>query len=434
MNDSHSDWMIWLRDQRHRAINLILGMVLIVGCFGIAISFVTWLQTGGPALNLPYLLSAYAILLGIFLARGWSDDRRGQVFLAVLFLFSLYALRAGWLVSSGRTFLLSMIVVATFLVGPRAGIVATVASLATYAGFGWAYHRGWFQMRPLPDPTDLPPVLFEGVGFALAVGMVAASQWFFGRALRAASQANQEAQEARRELAERTAQLEAANHELEAFTSAVSHDLRAPLRAINGFSQMLLEDNATRLDDVGRGHLERIRGNTRQMGQLVDGLLRLSRLSRGEMHLGPVDLSALVAQKARELHERQPERSVDFRIAPALVVRGDPTLLQVVIHNLLDNAWKFTSRQPCARIEFGVEESHGTRVFLVRDNGAGFDMAHADKLFGAFQRLHSEREFTGTGIGLATVARILRRHGGRIWAVGTPGQGATFYFTLPPAP
>ncbi|HEX9373967.1 MAG TPA: PAS domain S-box protein [Roseiflexaceae bacterium] len=231
-------------------------------------------------------------------------------------------------------------------------------------------------------------------------------------------------------VAERTARLEAANHELEAFSYSVSHDLRAPLRSIDGFSQALLEDYADKLDDTGKDYLRRVRGACQRMGQLIDDMLGLSRLTRSDMCRKQVDLSALARQIAAALQNAQPERQVEFVIAPGLIAECDPRLLRIALENLLDNAWKFTSKHPHARIEFGAMQRDGANVYFVRDDGAGFDMAFADKLFGVFQRLHKTTDFDGTGIGLVTVKRIVERHGGRVWAEGAVEQGATFYFTL----
>ncbi len=229
---------------------------------------------------------------------------------------------------------------------------------------------------------------------------------------------------------ERTAQLEAANNELEAFSYSVSHDLRAPLRAIDGFSQMLLEDYSERLNEQGRGHLQRVRAASRHMAQLIEDLLTLSRVSRSEMRRERVDLSALARTIAAELQRAQPERQVEFVMADGLVVQGDPGLLRVALANLLGNAWKFTGKHPRARIEFGAIRHDADQVYFVRDDGAGFDMAYADRLFRPFQRLHTIAEFEGTGIGLATVQRIILRHGGRVWAEGAVEQSATVYFVL----
>lgn len=227
--------------------------------------------------------------------------------------------------------------------------------------------------------------------------------------------------------------LEEANGELEAFSYSVSHDLRAPLRSIDGFSQALLEDCAAAIDETGRGHLARIRAAAQRMGLLIDDLLRLSRVTRAEIRKEEVDLTRIARRIARDLAERDPGRRVEFRIQEGLAARGDPGLLAAALENLMGNAWKFSAKTDAARIEVGRMEmgKDGTHAFFVRDNGAGFDMAYAGKLFGAFQRLHGSGEFAGTGIGLATVQRIVRRHGGRVWAEGEVGKGATFHFTIP---
>ncbi len=225
-------------------------------------------------------------------------------------------------------------------------------------------------------------------------------------------------------------QLEAANKELEAFSYSVSHDLRAPLRSLDGFSQALLEDYHDRLDDTGRDFLQRVRAASQRMGTLIDDLLSLSRVTRGDLQVEKVDLSALATALAAELQRSDPQRDVRFAIAPDLVARGDPGLMRLVLQNLLGNAWKFTGKRSPAHVEVGSMAHDGRRAFFVQDDGAGFDMAYAAKLFGAFQRLHASDEFPGSGIGLATVQRIIHRHGGQVWAEGTPGRGATFYFTL----
>ncbi|MDB6123688.1 MAG: multi-sensor signal transduction histidine kinase [Pedosphaera sp.] len=227
------------------------------------------------------------------------------------------------------------------------------------------------------------------------------------------------------------AKLEAANKELEAFSYSVSHDLRAPLRTIDGFSRMLIEDYAEKLDETGKNYLELIEVAARRMGQLIQDLLELSRVTSSEMYRVEVNLSAIVENIAGELRQMDPERKAVIHITPKLIVHADPRLMRVVLENLLRNAWKFTSKIPEAKIEFGTLEKDGHPVYFVRDNGAGFDMAFAHKLFGVFQRLHTESEFAGTGIGLATVSRIITRHGGKVWAQGEVDKGSTFYFTLP---
>ena len=241
---------------------------------------------------------------------------------------------------------------------------------------------------------------------------------------------NEELEQRVIELGERTEQLQAANKELEAFSYSVSHDLRAPLRTLDGFSQALLEDYGDELDELGKDYLQRVRYAAQHMAQLIDDMLSLSRITRSEMRCEKVDLTALARSIAVELKQRQPERQGEFIIAEGLAGNGDPRLLWVVLENLLDNAWKFTRTRECARIEFGHTKADGKSAYFVRDNGVGFDMTYVDKLFGAFQRLHSPVEFEGTGIGLATVQRIIHRHDGCVWAEGAVNQGATFGFTL----
>ena len=227
------------------------------------------------------------------------------------------------------------------------------------------------------------------------------------------------------------AQLATLNHELEAFSYSVSHDLRAPLRSIDGFSQVLLEDYAGQLDADGTDALQRVRKAAMAMGDLIDALLALSRVSRVELRAEPVDLSTLTATIAAELRQAEPDRKADFVIAPRMVVDADPRLLRSMLGNLLGNAWKYTQPRATAHIEVGTFQEADDTVYFVRDNGVGFDMAYVDKLFGAFQRLHRQSEFHGTGVGLAIVQRIVGRHGGRAWAEGAVNRGATFYFTLP---
>jgi PAS domain S-box-containing protein len=237
-------------------------------------------------------------------------------------------------------------------------------------------------------------------------------------------------QEAISRLEQSSTQLAATNKELEAFSYSVSHDLRSPLRSIDGFSQALLEDYQEKLDETGRDYLKRLRNASQKMGDLIDGILKLSRLTRSETHQEPTNLSVLAEEIANRLQEIQPERRVKFAIEKDVIANGDPQLLRVLLENLLGNAWKFTGKKPQGKIEFSTERNNGKKAYFIRDNGAGFDMTYAHKLFGAFQRLHEATEFPGTGIGLATVQRIINRHGGSIWAEGAVGKGATFHFTL----
>jgi signal transduction histidine kinase len=290
-----------------------------------------------------------------------------------------------------------------------------------------SFESGWQSKLPLL-------VLFGGfLVSACLFGVVRVLDDSRARAERIGAEleeTNRELEETNKQLGETNQELEATNRELEMFSYSVSHDLRSPLRGIDGFSHMLLEDYADELDDEGRDYLRRVRAGARRMGELIDALLGLSRLARGEMCSKTVDLSAMAGEISDDLRRAQPGREVEVLITPGLAANGDARLLHVALENLLGNAWKFTGEETHARIEFGAVRHDGTSVYYVRDNGAGFDQAYAGKLFGAFQRLHGTDEFEGTGIGLATVQRVVRRHGGSIWAEGEVGRGATFYFTL----
>lgn len=238
--------------------------------------------------------------------------------------------------------------------------------------------------------------------------------------------------QAEKEIRQHAVALQTANQELEAFSYSVSHDLRTPLRAIDGFSQAVLEDYSGKLDEQGKNYLQRIRSATQRMGQLIDDMLDLSNISRVEMRRDTVDLSALAIDVIAELRNNEPNRIVECQIESGLTAEGDASLLRVALSNLLGNAWKYSGKTNNPLIKFGMKQNaDGLREFFVSDNGVGFDMAYADKLFGAFQRLHSFSEFPGTGVGLATVQRVIHRHGGVVRGDGVLGQGATFYFSLP---
>ena len=243
-----------------------------------------------------------------------------------------------------------------------------------------------------------------------------------------------ESEQAALELAETRAELvrdlEHKNRELESFSYAVSHDLRAPLRRIDSFSRAVLESQGDRLDEAGQRFLSRVREASQHMSQLIDDVLHLSRVTRADLRDQEVDLSSIASLILTRLQESEPERKLDAKVRPGVLVTGDSQLLKIAMENLLENAWKFTAKEPESRIEFGMMQAGGEATYFVRDNGAGFDMTYTDRLFGPFQRLHPQGEFPGNGIGLATVQRIIHRHGGRVWAEGLVGQGATFYFTM----
>ncbi len=265
----------------------------------------------------------------------------------------------------------------------------------------------------------------------VTVGLTGVLGWMVSRTARAVELREAELREIAARLAAREAELSASNRELEAFSYSVSHDLRAPLRCIDGFSLALAEDCAAALPPVGLGHLDRIRAAIQRMDRLIDDLLQLSRVVRTELRQERVDLSAMARDIAEGLARTAPDRRVAFEIEAGLAAVGDPSLLRLVLENLLGNAWKFTSKHASARIALGQTTRQGRPALLVRDDGAGFDMAHSAKLFRAFQRLHGSGDFAGSGVGLATVQRIVRRHGGEIWAEGAVEQGATFTLTLP---
>lgn len=233
-----------------------------------------------------------------------------------------------------------------------------------------------------------------------------------------------------RRVTERTRQLEAANRELEAFAYAVSHDLRAPLRSMSGFSQILQETAPAGLDEKSRHYLQRIQDASLRMSGLIEDLLNLSRIGRSDLTARPISLSQIAGEAAASMRERYPAREVHLEIAPGMDVNADPRLLRIALENLLSNAWKYTARTSQAQVNVGTQAGEHGPVYFVRDNGIGFDMKYADKLFVPFQRLHPETEFPGSGIGLVTIQRIIARHGGRIWADAKPDEGATFYFTL----
>ncbi len=294
------------------------------------------------------------------------------------------------------------------------------------AGYQKAFQDGWvrdYELEIRHRDGRVTPVLYNATVYKDAAGTA--------RGVFAVARDITEYKRAEMKMQALNQRLVAANKELESFSYSVAHDLRSPLRAIDGFSQALLEDYSASLDAQGREYLGRAREGVQRMAQMIDDLLKLARVSHAPMAFQDVDLSAMAEDTAAELRRSQPGREVESLLVPGLVAAGDPVLLRSVMRNLLENAWKFTAKKPRARIEFGAAEVDGRKAFFVRDDGAGFDMAYAARLFGTFQRLHTATEFPGTGIGLATVRRIIQRHGGRVWAEGAVGQGATFYFTLP---
>jgi two-component system, sensor histidine kinase and response regulator len=275
------------------------------------------------------------------------------------------------------------------------------------------------------------PVVPEFVRSKVAVFVeLAKKNELLRRQAKLLAQSEQAALELAETRAELVRDLEHKNRELESFSYAVSHDLRAPLRRIDSFSRAVLESQGDRLDEAGQRFLARVREASQHMSQLIDAVLYLSKVTRAELREHEVDLSEIASLILARLQESEPRRIAETKVRPGVIVNGDGQLLRIALENLLENAWKFTAREPETRIEFGVSQLAGEATYFVRDNGAGFDMMYADRLFGPFQRLHQQVEFPGNGIGLATVQRIVHRHGGRVWGEGLVGQGATFYFTL----
>jgi signal transduction histidine kinase len=335
--------------------------------------------------------------------------------------------------------------------GPGSGQFVTDAGLFTYvkltrelpgAAAGGAVEPdstaprlpGWTMIAFTPQAVlddDLRPLRLRLIlSTVVLLLLFAAASGFLALYWEERRSAEEQMKALNQQLAHDNAELDAVNKELESFSYSVSHDLRAPLRAIDGFSQALKEDYSDRLDTEGLGYLNRVRQAAQRMGLLIDDLLRLAHVTRTEVVREEVDLTEMADKVLQELQRATPQRHVVTNIAPGLKALADGRLMRVVLDNLLGNAWKFTDRRDPARIELGIETIGGERAYFVRDNGAGFDMAYAGKLFGAFQRLHDAKEFPGTGVGLATVQRVVRKHGGRIWAQARPNEGATFYFTL----
>ena len=377
----------------------------------------------------------------------WLGDLGGDVLVApVLLVFASLVARPGWarvalqsvaaatvLAAVGLLAFTSSEPIAYALFPVVFGVAlwfrqpgATLSSLALACVAVWATKHGHGQfIASSPDTEMLRAQTFVGV-IALTAMLAAAI-----RTERAA--AEDQVALVERLVGERTQELSAANRELEAFAYSVSHDLRAPLRSIDGFSKAVIEDyDGKLLDEEGVSMLQRVRAASQRMAELIDQMLNLSRLTRQPMNRQDVDLSQMAGEIAGELRSREPDRTVEFEIDPGIVVNGDRELLRTLLQNLLENAWKFTEPRERATVEFRRVAANGSTGYMVRDNGVGFDMRYSEKLFRPFERLHKHAEFAGSGVGLTTVQRVVRRHGGTVWAEGSVGQGAAFYFNLNP--
>ncbi|MBI5505907.1 MAG: hypothetical protein HY899_14010 [Deltaproteobacteria bacterium] len=400
-----------------------------------------WLTPGAA-------LSGYAPLLGLALfqvvvlmcvQRGATTSLLERVLVADMAAVCAAIAWAG--VVPGRAtgsdfFLMGLAMLGAALVPWRPRSQATLAVVAAIAILANAYGANAAMTGTVDFRTFVPAAVLLGASVYTSYTLQAAElQSARADLLRRSAEAETREQSMmlERNVLERTAEFQAANDELEAFSYSVSHDLRAPLRAMDALSQALLEDYGASLDIDARDYLQRIRGETGRLGDLIDDLLRLSRVTRSIMTREVVDLSAVASIEAARLRSSCPQRDVQFVIAPGMHASCDGALVRVLLENLLGNAFKFTRKTARARIEFGFEQHDSGRVYVVRDNGVGFDMAHVSKVFEAFERLHSADDFEGTGIGLTTADRIVRRHGGTITAHAQPGEGATLRFTLGPA-
>ncbi len=397
-----------------------------------------WFQIGPRALPATVVIGATCLgsfaLIALLLRFRRAAVLRLQLALRVLDVFLVFVTlhNVHRIIPPGDSFdgFYVLTVIAATATHGRAGMVL-MAGASTAAMLSDRWLLGLSGIRPF-DAAQVAGAFAWALLFAVTALLVHQMMRTSSEVTRRRQEAfNAELRSRNVALQEATAKLLAVNKELESFSYSVSHDLRAPLRGMQGFSELLLKDYGPRLDDRARDYLNRIRAAGLRMGQLIDDLLRLSRISTAALEREQVDLTELARQVGGELRQQDPERDVTFAIAEGLCARGDRRLLEVVLENLLGNAWKFTGSHPSARIEVGRAACDGQPAFYVRDDGAGFDMAYAANLFGPFQRLHRSDEFEGSGIGLATVQRIIRRHGGEVWAESAPECGATFYFTLP---
>lgn len=412
----------------------------------LVVSTLTWyfLRPFAPAFSLGLwlaavlLLTALRLVLWLVYRRQTPDSlearRWGRYYVVAIFLSGVLwgALGAEWMSYSTETVLLPITALISGILGLGAVSLFPYYPALVVLAVPQCLPLIW-RLLSLPDPERLTALVLV-VNCLVAIAGCRRISLRNAASLRLRFEAAELAE--RHARAERTAlaasrDLEASNRELTAFSYSVSHDLRAPLRGIDGWSLALLEDCGPALDDRGREYLGRVRSEALKMGQLIDGLLELSKVIQVELRPRAVDFSELCHGFVSQLRDRQPERRVEVVIAPELRAWGDPALLRSVVVNLLENAWLYTRRSNAAKIEVGEREVDGVRAFFVRDNGVGFDMAFAGKLFLPFQRLHRQSDFAGTGVGLANVRRVVERHGGRIWAEAAVDQGATFYFTLP---
>lgn len=403
-------------------------------------SILRFRDTGWLVLYPLQVLESIALVATFILRRRLAYRLRLTIFLTVIYLIGIQGALVFGIVTPWVMSALLCILLLTIFGGGWFGAFLAILTGFLLGSLGLATMRGWLRFPDtnliLHRPSTWLTIVFAFLLFSF-IGVLAIGRLreyllaSLGEARKAQDAARQFNSELEERVRQRTAQLEETNRELEAFAYSASHDLRTPLRAIDGFSKLLGHEFGNALGEVGLGYIAEVRGAAREMDELIEGLLTLSRLTVSGMDIQEVDLSIIADAILRDLQRSEPNRRVDWHLEPGLVARADRRLMHAALHNLLENAWKFTFHRDMAEINFGREEQKGLTAYYVRDNGVGFDPGQAGSLFTAFQRLHPGDEYGGLGIGLATVERIIHRHGGRIWAEAAPDKGATFYFTLP---
>ena len=429
MYDS-SDAEDMLRAWRERSLDSVLRLCRVVVPVGVVLAIA--LRPDQRLSPFVFVLLALALAFLLLGSVALKPRLRAWLMVGALQLAAVLALPFTGLMPGTALVALVAAILASIFLDRRAMLALLAISPLAYAGVGYLVTSGYVAYDDrLSNPQMLMNWIRSGGTIAIVSGLAAIVVYeliaHVEQGYRAVTEINATLEQ---RVAERTAQLALSNKELQSFSYSVSHDLRAPLRGIDGWSQALAEDYAPKLDERGREYIDRVRSEAHRMGQLIDDLLAFAKTAQSAVAMTKVDLSAIAGDVVARLREHDPVRKVDCVIEPGLVVHGDDALLRVALTNLLDNAWKFTGKREQARIELGATHEDGARAFFVRDDGAGFDMAAATNLFAPFQRMHRAKDFPGNGVGLATVQRIVHRHGGRLWVQSQRDHGTTFFFTL----